>query len=148
MKRLKFTRAIFICLLLINSTSLSHTKSESYSNWIISQDNILATITIPLYEVTRLPGIQSKTTTFEELFLKHTEESIKVRTQKEDCQLISSQKLNATEGFVRIEMSYDCNTSNLLMVDYRAIFDFSPSHMHFAKIYNCLLYTSPSPRDS
>ena len=135
MKRLKFTRAIFICLLLINSTSLSHTKSESYSNWIISQDNILATITIPLYEVTRLPGIQSKTTTFEELFLKHTEESIKVRTQKEDCQLISSQKLNATEGFVRIEMSYDCNTSNLLMVDYRAIFDFSPSHMHFAKIY-------------
>ena len=135
MKRLKFTRAIFICLLLINSTSLSHTKSESYSNWIISQDSILATITIPLYEVTRLPGIQSKTITFEELFLEHAEESIKVKTQKEDCQLISSQKLNATEGFVRIEMSYDCNTSNLLMVDYRAIFDFSPSHMHYAKIY-------------
>ena len=84
MKRLKLTRAIFICLLLINSTSLSHTKSESYSNWIISQDSILATITIPLYEVTRLPGIQSKTTSFEELFLKHTEESIKVRTQKEN----------------------------------------------------------------
>ena len=126
---------IWIIFCMFFATAHAHTKSESYSNWTLNQNNITGVITIPSYEVTRLPEIQSSNQSLTRIFLEHAKNTINIKTQDQSCTLKSDQSLNASEEFVRIELQYQCNTDSVFNIDYRAIFDVSPSHTHYAKIY-------------
>ncbi len=126
---------LYIPFILISFNAESHTKSESYSNWIIGKSNVISVITIPLHEVTRVPYAENKNITFEEAFQIHANESISVFNNDEPCNLDNSQVLNAMDGFVRLELIFGCQPKSIMKINYRAIFEFSPSHMHYAKVY-------------
>jgi len=126
---------LYIPFILISFNAESHTKSESYSNWIIGKSNVISVITIPLHEVTRVPYAENKNITFEEAFQIHANESISVFNNDEPCNLDNSQVLNAMDGFVRLELIFGCQPKSIMKINYRAIFEFSPSHTHYAKVY-------------
>ncbi len=126
---------LWVIFCMFFSTGHAHTKSESYSNWTLSQNNITGVITIPSHEVTRLPEIQSSNQSLTRIFLEHAKNTINIKTKDQLCVLQSHQSLNAAEEFVRIELQYQCDTDSVLNIDYRTIFDVSPSHAHYAKIY-------------
>ena len=87
-----FIKLIIFIIILSSSASNSfgHGKSESYSNWILSNNNITGIITIPSHEVTRLPMINERTSSLSSSFLKHAEENIFVYSQETSCLLGSS----------------------------------------------------------
>ena len=126
---------IWIMFGMFFSNAHGHSKSESYSNWTLNQNNITGIITIPSHEVTRLPEIQSNNQSLSRIFLDHAKRTINIKTKDETCTLKSNQSLNASEAFIRIELQYQCDTDSVLNIDYRTIFDVSPSHTHYAKIY-------------
>ncbi len=126
---------LYIPFILISFNAESHTKSESYSNWIIGKSNVISVITIPLHELTRVPYAENKNITFEEAFQIHANESISVFNNDEPCNLDNSQVLNAMDGFVRLELIFGCQPKSIMKINYRAIFEFSPSHTHYAKVY-------------
>ena len=130
-------KKFLLCIpfILISLNAQSHTKSESYSNWIIGKSNVISIITIPLHEVTRLPYVKNKDVTYEEAFQMHANESISVFNNDEPCNLDNSQVLNAMDGFVRLELIFGCQPKSIMKINYRAIFEFSPSHTHYAKVY-------------
>jgi len=126
----------FLCFFLsLTSTSLAHNKSESYSNWNLNKDKITGIVTIPSHEVTRLPNVNISNASLAEIFLEHAKNNINIYNKKENCSLLSNNILNSTEGFIRIELQYNCLNITLPQIHYRAIFETSPSHTHYAKIY-------------
>ena len=125
-----------ITWLSIASNSFAHNKSESYSNWTLFNDSITGVITIPSHEVTRLPRISQNTNSFSSLFLEHAVDNIYVYSNQTACILGSNNVLKASEGFIRVELQFDCPQALPTRIDYRAIFELSPSHSHFAKIYH------------
>ena len=129
-------KKFLLCIpfILISLNADSHTKSESYSNWIIGKSNVISIITIPLHEVTRLPYVENKNITFEEAFQMHANENISVFNNDEPCNLDSSQLLNAMDGFVRLELIFGCQPKSIMKINYRAIFEFSPSHLSLIHI--------------
>ena len=120
----------------LHINSFGHGKSESYSNWILSNNNITGIITIPSHEVTRLPMINERTSSLSSSFLKHAEENIFVYSQETSCLLGSSYILRSSDGFIRVELQYNCPQTLPTRINYRAIFELSPSHSHYAKIYH------------
>tara|TARA_B110000003_G_scaffold88788_1_gene90837 strand:+ start:5383 stop:6600 length:1218 start_codon:yes stop_codon:yes gene_type:complete len=133
-----FIKLIIFIIILSSSASNSfgHGKSESYSNWILSNNNITGIITIPSHEVTRLPMINERTSSLSSSFLKHAEENIFVYSQETSCLLGSSYILRSSDGFIRAELQYNCPQTLPTKINYRAIFELSPSHSHYAKIYH------------
>ena len=97
---------IWIIFCMFFATAHAHTKSESYSNWTLNQNNITGVITIPSYEITRLPEIQSSNQSLTRIFLEHAKNTINIKTKDQSCTLKSDQSLNASEEFVRIELQY------------------------------------------
>lgn len=127
---------IFIIAWSIMATnSFGHSKSESYSNWTVLNKDITGIITIPSHEVTRLPLIKKKNNSLSSSFLEHAKNNVRVFSEQTICSLGPSNILKASEGFIRIELQFNCPQTPPTKIDYRAIFELSPSHTHFAKIY-------------
>ena len=125
-----------LCFFLsLTSTTFAHNKSESYSNWNLNKDKITGIITIPSHEVTRLPEVKISNVSLAEIFLEHAKANINIYNKNQNCSLQSNNILNSTEGFIRIELQYNCLNITLPRIHYRAIFETSPSHTHYAKIY-------------
>ena len=125
-----------LCFFLsLTSTTFAHNKSESYSNWNLNKDKITGIITIPSHEVTRLPEVKISNVSLAEIFLEHAKANIDIYNKNQNCSLQSNNILNSTEGFIRIELQYNCLNITLPRIHYRAIFETSPSHTHYAKIY-------------
>jgi len=136
MNKIHLISILSLCFLLsLTSTTFAHNKSESYSNWNLNKDKITGIITIPSHEVTRLPKVKISNVSLAEIFLEHAKANIDIYNENQNCSLQSNNILNSTEGFIRIELQYNCLNITLPRIHYRAIFETSPSHTHYAKIY-------------
>jgi len=135
--RLIIRSVIFIIAWSIMATNLfAHNKSESYSNWTLFNNDITGIITIPSHEVTRLPLITQSNNSLSSSFLEHAADNVHVFSKQTICSLVSRNILKASEGFIRVELQFNCPQTPPTKIDYRAIFELSPSHSHFAKIYH------------
>jgi len=128
-------RAIVLILLLAQSYAHAHTRSESYSQWYLTDNGISSVVTIAAREITRLPGYQGSEQSLPELFASHLSNTVSVFATAGECGIRSSGPLESAAGFVRIESIFDCGDQQPHSISYRAMFEAAPSHVHYARLY-------------
>jgi hypothetical protein len=115
--------------------SNAHTRSESYSHWYLSKDGISGTVTVPLREVMLLYQGGDATETPRTLFHNHLVSHVSASAGESDCQLTSSNNLQAATGFISVELAFSCPNAAADSIQYRALFDAAPAHVHYAKLH-------------
>lgn len=121
--------------LLAASPAFAHTRSESYSHWHLSGNQVTGTITIPLREVMLLYQFADADTPPREVTYAHLADTITVASGGQDCRLEDGNILQAASGFVRIELQFDCGDGVPDTVRFGAMFDVAPAHVHYARLH-------------
>jgi hypothetical protein len=131
-----FSRCLLLCLVsLYAQSSDGHTRSESYSHLHLDENRIVATVTVPLREVMILYESNEATIPPRELLHQHLQDRIHVSAAGAVCEQTSSNILRAASGFVRIELSFACSDAPPAAMQFRAMFDEAPAHVHYAKLH-------------
>lgn len=127
----------FLLVVLVGGASetAAHTRSESYSHWYLSGTSVTGEVTIPLREVMLLYAVENASIPAQELFRSSVERSTRVLSAGEACQRVASTPLRVANGFVRIELQFDCAPGQPDEIEYRAMFDVAPAHVHYAKAH-------------
>jgi hypothetical protein len=123
------------CLLLSWQNVSAHTRSESYSHWHLSENRVTATVTVPLREVMVLYESNDASIPPRDLLQRHLLDRIRVDSAGKTCAQTGSNILNAAAGFVRVEILFTCADSVPDSMQFRAMFDEAPAHVHYAKLH-------------
>ena len=122
-------------LVFISSFSHSvsaHTRSVSYSNWLINNDQIIMTFIAPAREVTKLNEYQLLYPDLAASLEKHLVNSIHLNPSSK---LINNKALLTEQGTVGIELIYTIDKKNIpLRIEMNAFYDVTSSHTHYATI--------------
>jgi hypothetical protein len=70
-----------------------------------------------------------------ELLHQHLQDRIHVSGAGNACEQTNSNILQAASGFVRIELSFACSDAPPDNLQFRAMFDEAPAHVHYAKLH-------------
>ena len=130
-----------LILAIVGATTLTgdvqaHTRSESYSHWHLVENSATGTITSPLREVMLLYQlIDRPETPPRDLFHDHLVASVSMFAADSACERSDSNVLQAASGFVRVEVSFDCGDSAPDLLEFLAMFEAAPAHVHYAKLY-------------
>lgn len=135
MQRLIARILLLGCLLLSWQSATAHTRSESYSHWHLSGNHITGTVTVPLREVMVLYESNDATIPPRDLLHQHLLDRTRVDGAGENCTQSGSNILNAASGFIRIEILFTCSDSVPDSIQFRAMFDEAPAHVHYAKLH-------------
>lgn len=130
-------RSVFVTIVMLCFTidASAHTRSESFSHWYESGTTITATVTIPLREVMLLYEAGADAIPPAEAFRNELVANTEVSNADRACSTKSVNILEATSGFVRVEMQFDCGDEIPASIRYRALFDVAPAHVHYAKLH-------------
>lgn len=130
------SRSLLLCLVFLAAQNAdSHTRSESYSHLHLSEQQLVATVTVPLREVMVLYENNDATIPPRRLLQQHLQNRIRVSSGGDACQQNDSNILQAASGFVRIELSFTCSDAPPDTMQFRAMFDAAPAHVHYAKLH-------------
>ena len=130
-------RFIIVATLLVAALinpAWSHTRSESYSNWQLSDAGAVGTITVSSGEVIALMDMTAPEP-LEQLFMRHAAEMTEVQAGSSPCEPRTPLVLDSARGFLRVELGFDCPESAPTSIAYRALFEALPAHVHFMRIY-------------
>jgi len=134
-KRL-LTAGLWIGLVCLFWQSASaHTRSESYSHWHLSENRITATVTVPIREVMVLYEGNDASIPPRELFHQHLVDTTSVSSENVKCARVDSNILQAASGYVRVELQFSCDNAIPDSMQFRAMFDQVPAHVHYAKLH-------------
>ena len=100
--------AVLLSLLLLPAMGHTHTRSESYSQWYLTDSGITAVVTIAVREVTRLPEYEGSEQSLSDVFAAHLRKTMTVSGSAGSCDIRSSTPLRSAAGFVQIETAFDC----------------------------------------
>lgn len=127
----------FLIVVLVGGASetAAHTRSESYSHWYLSGSSVTGEVTIPLREVMVLYEVENASIPAQQLFQSRVERNTRVFSAGEVCRRITSTPLQVANGFIRIELQFDCEPGQPDEIQYRAMFDVAPAHVHYAKAH-------------
>jgi hypothetical protein len=122
-------------MLFASATASAHSRSESYSNWRINGDRVTGVVTISTGEIVPLltPG---KTGSLSDVFVDHLRASTKVSSESAPCELKELISLAAARGFERAELHFSCAGGIPTSLRYRALFDTTPAHVHYARVFD------------
>lgn len=131
-----------LILIIISKFSYAHYFSESYSNWIISDNKVSATFTILKLEATRVLQIdkfqeigQEKQLSEGEVFLEYFKPRISVLESSKECLLDNAPSLiNGKDEYHTIELGYLCESTNSIKIINNVLFDIAQSHVHLSRI--------------
>ncbi len=126
---------VAIVTIAISSVVFAHSRSESFSHWHLSDTGISGTVTIPVREVMTLYDGSNATVPPQMLFQAHLENSTQVISAHQTCVRTSSNNLQASSGFVSIELQYDCQDATPDRLTMRLLFAVAPAHVHYAKLH-------------
>jgi hypothetical protein len=135
MKRVVSRALVFSLIFLSLQSASAHTRSESYSHWHLSDNRISATVTVPLREVMVLYESNDASIPPRDLLQQHLLDRIGVASSSDACAQTGSNILTAASGFVRIEILFACADSIPERLQFRAMFDEAPAHVHYAKLH-------------
>jgi hypothetical protein len=126
---------VYLALLLVQGNpALADPQSKSYSTWTISKSEVEAVYTIASREVTRLPAARYDQD-LAAILMRHLTDTIILDPQGGDCRLQSNESERARDGFLRVNMRWQCPAgAPSLQLSIRALLDAAPSHIHFARI--------------
>ena len=131
----RWVHGVLIACTVLSGMASAHTRSESYSHWHLSDSTVTGTITIPLREVMFRYQVDDADTPPRDLFHAHVVETVTAASGDDACTLSASNILQAASGFVRVEMTFDCATATPDAVTFGAMFDVTPAHVHYARLY-------------
>ena len=127
--RLSISLLLMSTSVLCSMDSIAHNRSQSHSNWIISDHSIEAIFTAKSLEVTRLQTSMNQS--LDIIFADHLEKTVGIKSDDKACALRDDvQPIPAKQGYIQAKLIFECDLKTE-----------SPL------INICLLYTSPSPRD-
>jgi len=127
-------KAFCLAWLLLPALVSAHTRSESYSEWTLSERAVTLRLTIAVTEVTRLPEYGDGLHSVSSVFLDHVRRNVSIASASGPCEPTETRTLRGAPGFVRVELDYDCQGPPQSAV-YRVLFDAAPSHVHYARMF-------------
>lgn len=135
MTRTKHIAGLLLIFCLASGYASAHTRSESYSHWHMAGNSITGSITIPLREVMTLYQISDSTIAPKQLFQEQLVENVLVKANASVCAMASSSLLTAPSDYVRVEMTFVCQSDKPNSINFRAMLDTVPTHVHYAKLH-------------
>jgi hypothetical protein len=112
----------------------AHNRSQSFSSWVIDGDVIKVVFTVKAREITRLPPLEGKTNSLNNLLISHLKNSLSVGSGGQSCQgLRTPISLPAATGFVRAAWTFNCNSEGSRTLQIDSFFPIASSHVHYAQ---------------
>lgn len=131
----RITLAVLCLACFGHGAAEAHTRSESYSHWYLADSSVTGTVTIPLREVMLLYQGGDAGTPPRQLFQQEVADKTSVMAGGRECALTAQNILQAASGFVRVELTFDCETRAAELIRFAAMFDVAPAHVNFAKLH-------------
>ena len=121
---------IFIAFInLFSQEAFAHTRSVSYSSWLMTNDEIVMTFSAPAREVTKLKEYKALYPDLSASLNKHLLDSIILNPEGS---LVKSKSLIAEQGTIAIEHTYKIKANSLLTIEMNAFYEVSSNHTHYA----------------
>lgn len=120
-------------LVLFAPLNMAHTRSQSFSQWLIDGSQVRGHFSTTAVEVTRL-GVLQDADTLEALLAEHLQQALQVSVGEISCPLTQAPEASSSGGRVRVDLLFECPqaTEEFLLVN-QAFFAVAPSHLHFAR---------------
>jgi len=116
-------------------TAEAHNRSQSFSSWVIDGDVIKVVFTAKAREITRLPPLEGKIKSLNNLLISHLKNSISVDSGGQSCHgLRNPISLPAAAGFVRAAWTFNCNSEGSRSLQIDSFFPIASSHVHYAQV--------------
>jgi hypothetical protein len=135
----KLTQIIISLLLLIglmvsSLESQAHNRSQSFSDWAITNDRTEAVFTTKSRELTRLQTLTNQP--LDALFSDHLVDTVSVFQGDLPCSNSDSAKsLPSALGYVRVSLDFDCDPSlGDISININSFFSAASSHVHYANV--------------
>ena len=113
----------------------AHTRSQSFSSWLIRDGQVRMTFSIRSIEATRLPLIEGDIGNINALLLAHLAPRIAVAVRGEACRSDDGPRaLAAQPGYLRVEWHFACPAATSIEITNDAFFVLASSHIHFARV--------------
>jgi len=135
----KLTQMIISLLLLIglmvsSLESQAHNRSQSFSDWAITNDGTEAVFTAKSREITRLQTLTNQP--LDALFSDHLIDTVSVYQGDLPCSNSdSATSLPSALGYVRISLDFDCDPSlGDISININSFFSAASSHVHYANV--------------
>lgn len=134
--RLGLVGLSLLATLLAASLVEAHSRSQSFSNWRFEPDGSLGVqFSVLAREATRLAPLEEGTFDLDEIFASQLGRTTSVRADGSACRSRGRPRtLEAGEGHLLVEWSFDCPPGRDIEIGLEAFFDVAPSHIHFARI--------------
>jgi hypothetical protein len=121
---------IFIAFInLFSQEAFAHTRSVSYSSWLMTNDEIVMTFSAPAREVTKLKEYKTLYPDLSASLNKHLLDSIILNPEGS---LVKSKSLITEQGTIAIEQTYKIKANSLLAIEINAFYEVSSNHTHYA----------------
>ena len=121
---------IFIAFInLFSQEAFAHTRSVSYSSWLITNDEIVMTFSAPAREVTKLKEYKAHYPDLSASLNAHLLDSIILNPVGS---LVKSNPLITEQGTIAIEHIYKIKANSLLTIEMNAFYEVSSNHTHYA----------------
>ena len=121
---------IFIAFInLFSQEAFAHTRSVSYSSWLMTNDEIVMTFSAPAREVTKLNEYKTLYPDLSASLNKHLLDSIILNPEGS---LVKSKSLITEQGTIAIEQTYKIKANSLLAIEINAFYEVSSNHTHYA----------------
>jgi len=113
----------------------AHTRSASYSSWVLDSEGATVTLRIPQIELTRLPWGHVRGTQLDPNLAAYIVERLQMRSGDEPCPVRGTPRLLAAPpGRVAIEWRVDCAQGGPREIRSLLLHEVAPSHLHFARV--------------
>ena len=121
-------------IIITSSQAHAHNRSQSFSDWEITNNHATAVFTAKSREITRL---QTQTNeSLDTLLVNHLASSISVSQDSLPCISKEAAKpMPSALGYVRVRLVFDCDASlGNLSISINSFFNAASSHVHYANV--------------
>jgi hypothetical protein len=113
----------------------AHTRSASYSSWVLDSEGATVTLRIPQIELTRLPWGYVRGVNLDPNLAAYIVERLQLRSGGEPCPLRRMPRvLAAPPGRVAIEWRVECGEGGSREIRSVLLHEVAPGHLHFARV--------------
>lgn len=127
---------LLFSLLYASSGLFAHTRSESFSVLHLNDHGLSGAFTFPMRETTRVPYSIENGKDFDSQFASYLASHLIVRSNDSDCEAKNAPKrIKSDPAYFRLEISFECGNSPPNSIVYTGLFEFSPSHLHYSRLY-------------
>ncbi len=127
--------AVAFAALLTAAGAPAHTRSQSFSSWLVDGARASVSVRIPLLELTRIPGAELEDRSLEAWLGPYVAERLILRAAGQLCEVSQGPwVLHPAADRVRVEWGLECPGDRELEIETGLLLDLASSHLHFAKL--------------